>query len=96
MRLVGHLHVENRGAGGINETTECRLEILLRGDRLGLPAKSFRNRYEIGVADLGGDAVTLAESLRMIDRAEIGVGPIAFEEPVFPLDHHAEVLVVEQ
>ena len=50
---------------------------------------------EVGIDDLGQLALALADRLGVVDRAEVGVGPVARVEPVLPLDDHAEVLVVQ-
>ena len=41
-------------------------------------------------------AFTLPEPFGMVDRAEVGVSPLAVHEAVFPLYHHAQMLIVEQ
>ena len=37
----------------------------------------------------------LADRFGVVDRTQIGVSPVPLVEAVFPLDHHAQVLVIE-
>ena len=32
----------------------------------------------------------------MVDRSQVRVGPVAGHEPIFPLDDHAQMLIVQQ
>ena len=96
MFLVGNLHVEDGRAGGVDEPQKGPFEILLLRHRLGLPAEAAGDHHEIGIAALGRDAVSLSGRLGIVDRPEVGVGPIPLEEAVLPLHDHAEVLVVEE
>ena len=74
--------------GTVDEAGEVLAWIGSRGDldpsRIGVVGTSM------------GGAVSLADGFGVVDRTKIGVGAVALHEAVFPLNNHAQVLVVEQ
>jgi len=74
---MGNQNIQEEGAGRFDQFPEGVIQVLLLVDGSGRYAESFCNGEEIGIGGM------------LITRTEVRMGPVAAEESVFPLDHHA-------
>jgi len=81
---MGNQNIQEEGAGGFDQFHEGVVQVLFLMDGPGWYAESFGNGEEVGIGGM------------LITRTEVSMGPVAAEEAVFPLDHHTQVLIVEQ
>ena len=75
--LVGDQHVEDVRAGVGDHLLEGIDHLGLRADLAGLDAEPARDRDEVGIDRLGQLALALAGRLGLVDRAQVGVRPVA-------------------
>lgn len=81
---VGDDDVEDVGFFRFEQPSECGFEVFFSLDAFGLDIEAFANLDVVGV-----------NAIEVLGVAEEGVCAVGAIEAVFPLDDHAEVLVVE-
>ena len=75
---------------------QCGFQIGFSTDRRTATSVTLRDLNEVRVSLFGECTFTLALGFGVMNRPEVSMSTIAIHEPIFPLDHHSKMLVVEK
>ncbi len=95
MLLIRDQHVENIRAGVDDHLLESFDHLVLLADLPSGDAEAPRDADEVGIDEVWQLAFSLANCLGQVHGAEVSMSAVALVKPVFPLDHHAQVLIIE-
>ena len=96
MLLIRADHIQQIRSIVVEHRLECSREFFLAANLGGPNPKTLRNLHKIGIGLLVVTTRAGTDRLGMINRTQIRMGTISFEEPVFPLHHHPQVLIVQE
>ena len=96
MFLVGNFDVQHKRSIVVDHFVQRVREINLAFDCRRTTPVALGDRDKVGIPLLGIVAGSLATRFRVMDGPQVGVSPVTLEEAIFPLHHHAQMLVVQQ
>ena len=94
MFLIRNFDIEDKRTLVRNHFLESRDQIGFFGHGCGAATIAFRDVYEVRVAVFCERPIAFSFCFRMVNGAQVGVGPIAFHEAILPLNIYAHVILV--